>query len=172
MIVMCAARLLLGIPTHLSLSQGFPIFERHHLLSTLLRFAVAIHAPSPTTGAAARRATAAVWSACAPLRGRRTRMAKLREEQTRAEQERIATMPTVDSNGGRGGEVVYANSTRKAILMPDLRGRSVRDVARTCAQLGLQVEARGEGRVFKQSPAAGSEVNSGQTIYVDFGRSQ
>ena len=56
--------------------------------------------------------------------------------------------------------------------MPDLRGRSVRDVARTCAQLGLQVEARGEGRVYKQSPAAGSEVNTGQTIYVDFGRVQ
>ena len=58
------------------------------------------------------------------------------------------------------------------MLMPDLRGRSVRDVARTCAQLGLQVEARGEGRVFKQSPAAGSEVSTGQTIYVDFGRLQ
>ena len=100
------------------------------------------------------------------------RSTKLREEQARAEQERKATLPTVDSNGGRGGEVVYAVGTRKAMLMPDLRGRSVRDVARTCAQLGLQVEARGEGRVYKQSPAAGSEVNTGQTIYVDFGRSQ
>ena len=100
------------------------------------------------------------------------RAAKLREEQMRAEQERKATLPTVDSNGGRGGEVVYANSTRKAMLMPDLRGRSVRDVARTCAQLNLQLAARGEGRVLKQSPAAGTEVNSGQTIYVDFGRSQ
>jgi beta-lactam-binding protein with PASTA domain len=48
----------------------------------------------------------------------------------------------------------------------------VRDVARTCAQLGLQLETRGEGRVYKQSPAAGSEVNTGQTIYVDFGRAQ
>jgi beta-lactam-binding protein with PASTA domain len=56
--------------------------------------------------------------------------------------------------------------------MPDLRGRSVRDVARTCAQLGLRVETRGEGKVFKQTPAAGSEVSTGQTIYVDFGRSQ
>jgi cell division protein FtsI/penicillin-binding protein 2 len=100
------------------------------------------------------------------------RTAKLREEQMRAEQERKATLPTVDSTGGRGGEVVYAVGTRKAMLMPDLRGRSVRDVARTCAQLGLQVEARGEGRVYKQSPTAGSEVSTGQTIYVDFGRSQ
>ena len=30
-------------------------------------------------------------------------------------------MPTVDSNGGRGGEVVYAVATKKAMLMPDLR---------------------------------------------------
>src|SRR5215217_3103373 len=100
------------------------------------------------------------------------RAAKLREEQAQSEQERQATMPTVDSNGGRGGEVVYAVATKKAILMPDLRGRSVRDVARTCAQLGLQVEARGEGRVLKQNPSAGTEVNTGQLIYVDFGRLQ
>jgi len=100
------------------------------------------------------------------------RAGKLREEQARADEERKATLPTVDSNGGRSGEVVYAVATRKAIVMPDLRGRSVRDVARTCAQLGLQLEAHGEGRVFKQSPAAGDEVSTGQTIYVDFGRSQ
>jgi cell division protein FtsI (penicillin-binding protein 3) len=100
------------------------------------------------------------------------RAEKMREEQAQSEQQRQATMPTVDNNGGRGGEVVYASATKKAILMPDLRGRSVRDVARTCAQLGLQVEARGEGRVLKQSPSAGTEVNTGQLIYVDFGRLQ
>jgi len=100
------------------------------------------------------------------------RAAKMREEQAQSEQQRQATMPTVDSNGGRGGEVVYAVASRKAMLMPDLRGRSVRDVARTCAQLGLQVEARGEGRVLKQSPSAGTEVSTGQLIYVDFGRLQ
>jgi cell division protein FtsI (penicillin-binding protein 3) len=100
------------------------------------------------------------------------REAKAREAQARVEQERRATMPTVDSNGGRSGEVVYASATNKAILMPDLRGRSVRDVARTCGQLGLQIEARGEGKVFRQSPAAGSEVSSGQVVYIDFGREQ
>jgi cell division protein FtsI (penicillin-binding protein 3) len=100
------------------------------------------------------------------------RAEKLREEQTLEAAERKATLPTVDSNGGRGGEVVYANTTGSGIVMPDLRGRSVRDVARTCAQLGLQFEARGEGRVFKQTPAAGSEVSTGQTIYLDFGLTQ
>jgi cell division protein FtsI/penicillin-binding protein 2 len=98
--------------------------------------------------------------------------ARMREEKERNEQARRATLPTVDSNGGREGEVVYAKATSNAMLMPDFRGRSVRDVARTCAQLGLQVEARGEGRVLKQNPVAGSEVNTGQVVYVDFGRSQ
>src|SRR5205085_3107481 len=97
---------------------------------------------------------------------------KLREEQAASDEQRKATLPTVDNNGGRDGEVVYAVATRKAILMPDLRGRSVRDVARTCAQLGLQVEAHGEGRVLKQNPSAGTEVSTGQLVYVDFGRSQ
>jgi cell division protein FtsI (penicillin-binding protein 3) len=98
--------------------------------------------------------------------------AKARQEEARVEEERRATMPVVDTTVDRGGEVVYANATSKAILMPDLRGRSVRDVARTCAQLGLQMEARGEGRVFRQAPAAGSEVSSGQVVYIDFGRAQ
>jgi len=98
--------------------------------------------------------------------------AKAREEQMRNEQARQSTLPTVDSNGGRGREIVYATSMNRSILMPDLRGRSVRDVARTCAQLGLQIEARGEGRVLRQNPAAGREVNSGQVVYVDFARSQ
>ncbi|HTG93103.1 MAG TPA: penicillin-binding protein [Pyrinomonadaceae bacterium] len=96
--------------------------------------------------------------------------AKLRDEQQRAESERRSTLPTVVSDGGREGEVVYAVTTSKAMVMPDLHGRSVRDVARTCAQLGLQIEARGEGRVMKQSPAPGAEVSTGQVIYLDFGR--
>jgi len=98
------------------------------------------------------------------------RAAEMRDKRAETEQQRKATLPTVDSNGGREGEVVYAVSTKKGMLMPDLRGRSVRDVARTCAQLGLLVEARGEGKVFKQSPLAGTEVNTGQLVYVDFGR--
>ena len=94
----------------------------------------------------------------------------IRDQQARSEQERRATMPTVDSTGGQGGEVVYAVASNKAILMPDLRGRSVRDVARTCAQLGLQIEAHGEGRVLKQNPTPGREVESGRVVYIDFGR--
>ena len=92
-------------------------------------------------------------------------------EETRQEESRASTMPRVGARDNRGGEIIYAVATGSAILMPDLRGRSVRDVARACAQLGMQVEARGEGgRVSGQNPQPGTELRQGQTIYVDFGR--
>lgn len=98
------------------------------------------------------------------------KITKLRDEEALEEQNRAATLPRVSSRDSRGGEVVYAVATASAILMPDLRGQSVRDVARACAQLGLHVEARGEGRVTRQLPEAGAELKPGQTIYVDFVR--
>ncbi|MDQ2856598.1 MAG: transpeptidase family protein, partial [Acidobacteriota bacterium] len=81
-----------------------------------------------------------------------------------------STFPEVTRGGDRDGEIIYAAVTRNAIVMPDLRGRSVRDVARTCAQLGLQMEAHGDGRVWRQNPAPGAEVSTRQLVYLDFGR--
>lgn len=88
------------------------------------------------------------------------------------EQQREATLPKVaaKSFSGRTSEVVLAVATQRAPLMPDLRGQSVRDVARTCAQLGLRLEAKGEGRAIRHYPAAGAEVSSGQTVRVEFER--
>jgi cell division protein FtsI (penicillin-binding protein 3) len=80
-----------------------------------------------------------------------------------------ASVPEVERSS-RAGEVIYAAATRSGMVMPDLRGRSVRDVARTCAQLGLQIEARGDGHVLRQNPAPGAEVSNGQLVYLDFGR--
>jgi membrane peptidoglycan carboxypeptidase len=98
--------------------------------------------------------------------------ARAEQEQERAE--RSATLPQVayggDEREGRP-EIVYTTATRRAVVMPDLRGRSVRDAARVCAQLGLQLEASGEGRALKQSPTAGAEVDSGQIVHIEFGRS-
>jgi hypothetical protein len=73
----------------------------------------------------------------------------------------------------RGGisEVVYAPAGERALLMPDMRGRSVRDAARVCAQLGLELEARGEGRAVAQFPAAGAPVEAGRRVRIEFARS-
>jgi beta-lactam-binding protein with PASTA domain len=66
--------------------------------------------------------------------------------------------------------VVFAVATRRGAVMPDMRGQSVRDVARMCAQLGLRLEARGEGLATQQNPVAGAEIDSGQLVRVEFNR--
>jgi cell division protein FtsI (penicillin-binding protein 3) len=87
-------------------------------------------------------------------------------------EEREATLPTVTARNfsGQASEVVFAVATKNGVLMPDLRGQSVRDVARMCAQLGLRLEARGDGRALRQMPEPGAELDSGQAVRVDFGR--
>jgi hypothetical protein len=87
--------------------------------------------------------------------------------------EREATLPKVapQNFSGQASEVVFAAAGKHSALMPDLRGQSLRDIARACGQLGLRIEARGEGRAIRQSPEPGAEVDPGQVVRVDFGRS-
>ncbi|HEX8421874.1 MAG TPA: PASTA domain-containing protein, partial [Pyrinomonadaceae bacterium] len=85
-----------------------------------------------------------------------------------------AMLPRVEQRqrgAGGVGEVVYAAAAERALLMPDIRGRSVREAQRICAQLGLELEAHGDGRAVGQSPAAGAHIEAGQTVRVEFGRS-
>jgi cell division protein FtsI (penicillin-binding protein 3) len=98
---------------------------------------------------------------------------RVRAEQEREREEQRATLPQVAEANERAGqaELVYTVATRRAVLMPNLRGRSVKDALRVCAQLGLQLEASGEGRAYRQSPAAGAEVDAGQVVRIEFGRS-
>lgn len=95
---------------------------------------------------------------------------KTRKDKVQSEQARQSTLPSVVGRDGGGGEIIYAVANNGSILMPDLSGRSVRDVARACTRLGLKVEARGEGQVTAQNPAPGTELVSGQVVYVDFTR--
>lgn len=85
---------------------------------------------------------------------------------------RQETLPQVTSRSfsGKTSEVVFAMATNRGALMPDLRGQSVRDALRTCAQLGLTLEARGDGFAAQQYPTAGTEVETGQRVRVDFAR--
>jgi cell division protein FtsI/penicillin-binding protein 2 len=83
-----------------------------------------------------------------------------------------SNLPVVAERGaGEVGEIIYAEARERELLMPDLRGRSVRDVARICARLGLELEARGEGRAFRQSPEVGAALAPGQTVRIEFARS-
>jgi len=96
---------------------------------------------------------------------------QVKEDQAQTEA-REATLPKVAARSfsGQTKEVVFAMATKRAALMPDLRGQSVRDVARMCQQLGLRLEAQGEGHAMRQTPEAGAEVDPGRVVRVDFGR--
>src|SRR4029434_878049 len=101
-------------------------------------------------------------------RDSRTSPQPVNEAQTQSER-REATLPVVAARNfsGQEKEVVFAPASKRTALMPDLSGQSVRDVARMCAHLSLRLEARGEGRAPRQTPAAGSEVDPGTVVRVD-----
>src|SRR5258707_9672353 len=96
---------------------------------------------------------------------------QLKEEQQQLEA-RAASLPQVAARSfsGQTKEVVFAVATKRAALMPDLRGQSVRDALRMCQQLGLRLEARGEGHAMRQTPEPGGEVDPGLVVHVDFWR--
>jgi cell division protein FtsI (penicillin-binding protein 3) len=50
--------------------------------------------------------------------------------------------------------------------MPDLRGRPAREAAIAAARRGLLVELQGSGRVVDQSPAPGTQIETGQTCVL------
>jgi cell division protein FtsI (penicillin-binding protein 3) len=97
---------------------------------------------------------------------------KAREQEQAQGEQRQDSFPKLAVRSARNGtsEVIYAPAANHRALMPDLRGQSVRDAARLCAQLGLWLEARGEGRALRQNPQPGTEVELGQRVRVDFGR--
>src|SRR5205085_1624211 len=64
-------------------------------------------------------------------------------DQAQMDDAQQASLPEVAERSGEVREVVYAPASERSLLMPDLRGQSVRDAARVCAQLGLELEARG-----------------------------
>jgi cell division protein FtsI (penicillin-binding protein 3) len=54
-------------------------------------------------------------------------------------------------------------------FMPDLRGASAREGATSAARLGLIVELKGSGRVVKQAPEPGAEIEAGMTCVLQLG---
>ena len=91
-------------------------------------------------------------------------------QEVQDEEQRAASLPTIAKNFSSSRDVVFTPATKRGALMPDLHGQSVRDVFRMCSQLGLNLEAKGEGKAIRQYPSAGAELSSGQTVRVEFAR--
>jgi cell division protein FtsI (penicillin-binding protein 3) len=66
------------------------------------------------------------------------------------------------------GKKVVLQATDRVV--PDFRGRSVRQVVAETASLGLQLDAQGRGVALRQWPPAGTPVAQGATVRVAFAR--
>jgi len=78
----------------------------------------------------------------------------------------IVIGPGQESVGGRVRLVSNADPPgdgATAPVMPDLRGRPLRQALATLAPLGVRVEVSGRGSVVKQSPAPGTPLGPGVT---------
>jgi hypothetical protein len=95
----------------------------------------------------------------------------------------VAAADTVGFNGrdnaplgGAESELTRASGSKKISLqvtdrvVPDFRGRAVREVAAESASLGLRLDIQGRGVALRQWPAAGTPVTQGSTIRVAFAR--
>ncbi|NSW83744.1 MAG: stage V sporulation protein D [Syntrophothermus sp.] len=64
---------------------------------------------------------------------------------------------------------VNQQAGEEEVTVPDLQGKSMREVARILAKIGLHMEPQGYGLAAKQNPAPGAMVKSGSVVVVEFG---
>ncbi len=81
--------------------------------------------------------------------------------------------PRAGTKLSKGSEVIismspYDKSGQGEITVPDLSGKSMKEVARILAELGLHLIPEGHGISIEQSPVAGKIVTNGSTIKVRF----
>jgi stage V sporulation protein D (sporulation-specific penicillin-binding protein) len=62
----------------------------------------------------------------------------------------------------------YKPDQQVAVAMPDLRSKTMAEAIDTLNQIGLNIKVLGTGVVFKQQFAAGTMVEKGQIVEVDF----
>jgi stage V sporulation protein D (sporulation-specific penicillin-binding protein) len=54
------------------------------------------------------------------------------------------------------------------VTVPDIEGKTMREAAEILSAMGLKLSPTGSGIAVKQSPAPGSKMTVGMTIYVTF----
>lgn len=89
-----------------------------------------------------------------------------------ASAEPASPSPEADNNedGAAASSGTVVLDYEGGIMVPDFRGRSLRSVAQTCEDLGLEPVLQGEGAAQEQKPAAGTRVVPGAKVTVWFGQ--
>lgn len=107
-----------------------------------------------------------------PLRQQRRDPVGLRTTQSEAAEAASSPVETISYKTspveGASGTVVLSGGPLLAV--PDFSGMAVRVVAEKCQSLGFELNLIGSGVAIEQSPAAGSKIPAGSSVWVSFGR--
>jgi cell division protein FtsI (penicillin-binding protein 3) len=102
-------------------------------------------------------------------RGDRVDFQPLRPEYAAAATSPVQPVSYVKSPAPAGAETLLVDGG-PLVVMPDFTGTPLRQVAQRCQELGLDLNMRGSGVAFEQSPPAQSQVPAGSKVWVIFGR--
>ena len=88
---------------------------------------------------------------------------------------RPASFSSLELAASLGAEALEGHGTvgledGPRVIVPDLSGLAVRQVAAECQHLGLELNLSGSGLAVEQSPTAGSQIPVGSRIWVRFAR--
>jgi cell division protein FtsI (penicillin-binding protein 3) len=87
------------------------------------------------------------------------------DNQTPASDEPVDSRPALDvSEEAAGGE--SASNRYASVVMPDLRGKGIREAVRMCLSQGLKLKAAGDGVVALQNPSPGALVPQETVCHV------
>lgn len=64
-------------------------------------------------------------------------------------------------------EPIASPAAQQEGVMPDLRGKSLRELARMCRKADLRIRVKGEGLAVSQTPAAGAPIQAGDQVTVE-----
>jgi len=76
----------------------------------------------------------------------------------------------VDKNSTVILKVTDSQTNKDPVAIPDLSGRTVKESTDILNAIGLNIDISGSGFAEKQNPPPGTEVSTGSTVKVEFGR--
>jgi len=82
----------------------------------------------------------------------------LRQNDLSASSRQLETKPVIEIGNGVAARERASNTQEEGVVVPDLRGKGLRESLAICSASGLRLKATGDGVVTEQSPPAGDVV--------------
>jgi cell division protein FtsI (penicillin-binding protein 3) len=109
------------------------------------------------------------WESPQPEQDARANSRPTRSESPNVVHQPLQTLPLTRISLAHSGGPLFAD-LHPGLVLPDFVGQPLRDVARRCLKLGLELRIQGSGRAVQQHPEPGSRVSPEEEVLVRFTR--